>query len=401
MPEAIRQRILNWVERMHTGDTGYRMSASSDSSLFTSLFALFVFDLFGEVGRWNPAKRNVWIDYINSFQDEGTGLFLPYPAYTDFGTKTDFQLTSFCLSALHMLNGEPKYQLNFLNTWTHQDDVNRYLTEQGCLEGRPGSGNMAMFLAIFLSYQYDKNESSAADNIAEWFYQHNKFQNRSTGFWGNGIRKQYYSGFQNAFHQFVVYNYWDQRIASYEKIVDSVIAIQDSHGHFTPTPGGGACFDYDAADVLINLGLKNNYRSNDIKKVLQKLFYAVLDNQNPDGGFCESNKIEHSKTYTLAKNFSNIFSGPKPLLWFVRLAMTMHLALKRGHKLNTHWTNTGTDRYESDLWSTWFRCLTLAEISEAIDIEHPVSKLEWHFQDFIGLGCFKKIPSTSCQSIVS
>ena len=46
--DTFSNRVLHWLESMRVGLGRYRMSASSDSSLFTSCFALYIYDLLGE-----------------------------------------------------------------------------------------------------------------------------------------------------------------------------------------------------------------------------------------------------------------------------------------------------------------------------------------------------------------
>ena len=263
-------RVLKWVSKMQTGPTRFRMNEGADSTIFTSCFALFIFDLFGEVKGWTQKEKDIWVDYINSFQDEDTGYFIPGGFKGDLNTKPVQQLTCFCLSALDILGTKPRYKLSFLKQWQITDAVYNCLHSRGCFEGKPGSGNTATFLGIFLTHQYEKhNDELHKDLINSWFYHHERSQNKTTGFWGNTFSKKYYWGFQNAFHQFVVYNYWDRLIPNYTNIVEIVLSLQGPDGHFGPIPGSGGCWDYDAADILINCGYRNGYRKNEIEESIK------------------------------------------------------------------------------------------------------------------------------------
>jgi hypothetical protein len=389
--DGLRTRVLNWVYSMQTAPAQFRMNEGADSAIFTSCFALFIFDLFGQVDTWPQKERDIWIDYINSFQDENSGYFIPDNFDGELNTKPVQQLTSFCLSALDILGSYPNYELSFLKQWPKPEDVSDYLKHIGCFRGLPTTGNMAMFLAIFLTHQYEKyKDESALARLNSWFYWHDKTQNKSTGFWGNSLKNRYYAGFQNAFHQFVIYNYWERQISYCNKIVDIVLSLQDKDGHLGPIPGGGGCYDYDAADILINCGYKKGYRKKDIESALTRLFFAILKSQNEDGGFCESRKRPSSIMHVW-KYSKFIFSGHNPYLWHYRLRATLSASRSKEKIVKTHWAQKGRLWDQSDLWNTWFRCLTLAEILETLNLNHNLNNIGLKFHNLIGLGFFRVV----------
>ena len=385
-----RNEVLKWVYSMQTGPTSFRMNEGADSTIFTVCFALFIFDLFGEVGAWMQKDRRIWADYINSFQDKDSGYFIPDNYSGKLNSKPLQQLTTFCLDALDMLGESPRYDpFIALNQWPTSEDVADYLKKIGCFKGYPTTGNMAMFLGIFLTRKYLRDgDKTDKDLLETWFNAHEKTQNKSTGFWGNSLSNRYYHGFQNAFHQFVIYNYWDRAIPLYTKIVDIVLSLQDEDGHFGPIPGGGGCWDYDATDILINCGYKKGYREKDVELALTRLFFAILKNQNNDGGFCES-KARPSNPIEVFGYLNFIFSDHNLYLTYYRLRATLNVARRGKRMIETHWTRKGREWGQSDLWDTWFRCLTLAEITESIDFDNPLKHLNWKFHKLIGLGFFK------------
>lgn len=384
-----RSRVLNWLCSLQVSTTKFKMSILSDSSVFTSCFALFIFDLFGEVDKWSQKEKNTWIDYIASFQNSNSGYFIPDDYIGDLNTKPVQQLTCFCLSALHILKARPKHELTFLKQWQQPEDIYEYLKKIGCFKGISTTGNMAMFLAIFLTYQYEQyKDQFALDRLTSWFYWHDRMQNQSTGFWGNSLSNKYYAGFQNALHQFVIYNYWGRSVPNYSKIVDAVLSLSDHDGHFGIVPGGGGCYDYDAADILINCGFKRSYRKDDIEHSLNKLLFIILNEQKDDGGFCES----VSRPFSLLRIMSRkvlryIFKNKNPYLWYYRLRSTINASRRNNTIIYDHWTAKGRLWDQSDLWNTWFRCLTIAEIDRTFD--ESIRTFNWKFHKFIGLGFFQ------------
>ncbi len=383
---GFNDKVLNWVLKMQTGPTQFSMSEGTDSTIFTSCFALFIFDLFGIVDTWTERERRLWIDYLHSFQDEESGYFVPDSFDGDFNSKPVHQLTCFCLSALNILGDSPKYKFSFIKQWPHPEDIYEYLKNSGCFTGKPGSGNTAMFLAIFLTYQYERyKDESALERLNTWFDCHEKEQNRLTGFWGNSLNNKHYAGFQNAFHQFVIYNYWKRPVPHYRNITDKVLSLQVQDGYFGPVPGGGGCWDFDAADILINCGYKMDYRKKDIETALIRLFSALRKNQNDDGGFCESRK-RLSRSINIIGRSNFIFSDLNPYHSFLRFKATLRES--RSNIMKTHWVKIGHKWNHSDLWNTWFRCLTLAEIVRSISFDNSLSNLKWKFHNTIGLGYF-------------
>lgn len=366
------------------------MNEGTDGTIFTTCFALFIFDLFGKIDTWSKKERDLWIDNISSFQDRDSGYFIPDNFEGKLNTKPVQQLTYFCLSALHILGSFPKYELLFLKQWPQSEDVYNYLNNIGCFSGFPTTGNMAMFLAIFLTYQYEKNkDKSALERLNLWFYSHEKTQNSSIGFWGNYLKNKYYAGFQNAFHQFVIYTYWNRPVPYNRKIVDTVMSLQDEDGHFGPIPGGGGCWDFDAADILIHCGYERGYRIKDVETSLKKLSKAILISQNNDGGFCEARKhVASLKEIFRFENLKFIFKGANPYLWYYRLKTMVVNSRKKRAKIYTHWTKEGRSWDQSNLWDTWFRCLTVAEIETVL--RKSATKIDWKFHKFIGVGYYSK-----------
>ena len=66
---------------------------------------------------------------------------------------------------------EKSFTFKFLDElYPDVNDVNTYLYERGCHIGNSGSGNKAMFLGIFLTYEYERTgRKDLLDKINAWF----------------------------------------------------------------------------------------------------------------------------------------------------------------------------------------------------------------------------------------
>ena len=384
--ETLRIRVLNWLNSLKTSEACFRMDEDTDGTLYTTCFALFLYDLFRETDSWSEDDRQKWADRILENQDPDTGYFIPEGYVGELETKPVQQLTGFCLSALTILDATPRYDLAFLEKWCSKKDIYTYLDSAGCFEGLSTTGNMAMFLGIFLTYQCRiLNSPDKEEFIQYWFEIHDRTQNPDTGFWGQRRHNRYYAGFQNSFHQFVVYNYWKKNIQYHDRIVDKVLSLCDRKGQFGIVPGGGGCYDYDAADILIQCGIKNDYRTADIVPVLENLFKVILKFQNEDGGFSDSFcRPESFFSLVTPSVFQFCFQNLNPFISYYRFRSTVNAVRQKNRMKKDHWTKGERCWHKSDLWNTWFRCLTLAEIDTALTGQTA----RWKFHECIGLGHF-------------
>lgn len=384
-----KKSVLSWLDSMSIDGIRFKMNEGADASLYTSCFALFIQDLFGCTENWSEGRKTRWSDYINGFQCQKTGYYLPPEYDGSLNSKPVLQLTCFCLSALAILKQCPGSDLTEVRKWLGDGCVTDYLDRAGVKQGAATSGNLSMLQAILLTHEYERTKSPSLLNaIEEWFDYHETYQNPGTGFWGDAtVPNRFWTGYQNAFHQFVIYTYWNRPVPNHDKIIDRLLKLQNRDGHFGPLPGGGGCSDYDAADILINCGLNNGYETESVTKALKKLFFAILGSQNTDGGFCESARINLTPSQ-IPRSIGHVFSIFHPLLWYYRNRLLVD-ALTKGKSIHTHWTRKGRRWHQSDLWNTWFRCLTLAQISERLEVNHPLESMNWKFHDFIGLGFFR------------
>ncbi len=385
--DPIKTKVLNWLETLKVPGNGcrYRFSAFTDDTIFCTCFALFILDLFKEVEQFTFAYRQKWISYIESFQNEQHGYFEPKEYYHKDKERNRYQLTCFCLSALGILDAEPKFPLRFIEQWKTPDDVKRYLYERECHKGRAGSGNKAMFLVIFLTYEYERTkESHLLDKINAWFEFHDKTQNQS-GFWGSDLKSHFFHGLQNGFHQLLVYFYWNRPITKLNRIVDVALKIQDRNGLFSPIYGGWPCYDYDAIHILVNAHNMLDDRRKEIAASLEKAFYAINENQNEDGGFCQSKRNPRG-AMNLIEDLPFYMFGNNPCVWYQRLQKSISVTIRRKDPITTGWTKNGRMLDESNLWDTWFRCLSLAEIINTVVLKDGLGLKKSNFHKTIGLG---------------
>ncbi|NJM31817.1 MAG: hypothetical protein HC848_01665, partial [Limnobacter sp.] len=154
----------------------------------------------------------------------------------DIHSKPYRQLLAFSLSALAVLPGASP---SLLDDLVHEQllvlgfpDV---LDTQGCLQGRAGSGNQAMFVAIFLLHGRKHLGLDTQAHINTWTNQHLEHMNQF-GFWGkaSGIT---HLQFQNGYHQHEVLEYLGvENPRPDQNSLEAVSSLADTQGHFAPSP---------------------------------------------------------------------------------------------------------------------------------------------------------------------
>ena len=180
----LKTQVLNYLQTLKKGDTNYNFSSSVKGNIYSSIIALYIYDLLGETKKFSNEKKQIWIKYINSYQDKETGYFMPERQITNRPERNYLQLTTFCLSALRILGAKPLVDPPFKEELKNPDYIKSYLKKYNCLEGKRGSGNMAMFLGILLTYFFeDTNDEIYKNNLDKWFDLHDLSVNVN-GFWG-------------------------------------------------------------------------------------------------------------------------------------------------------------------------------------------------------------------------
>ena len=391
-------QVLQWLEQLRLNNEpygAYRMSRSTEATLFSSCFALFIRKLCNDLDTITNDQRKEWSELIKSSQDEKTGLFIcpelknnnkwseNLTSHHDWGYVA-WQSTTFCLSALEALNDKPRFPFKFLEKWNSEETIIKFLEKLDWNKRVWTAGNIAMFLGIALICNQEMCGNDNSSFINCFFDWHDKFQDSKSGFWCTENTPTLLALF-GAMHQFLLYYYTERSLKYKRKIIDNTLRFQEKDGHFFPC-GGGVCEDYDAANTLVNMYKKIDYRQKDIENSLRLLFKAVLKTRGNDGGFLWVNR----KNYIIKDWCDQVFSFQRYRHlkdWKMALRRTTGTQLRRIKKqgrLPSGWIDTPIPLHESDLFATWLRLLVIAEVSQII--QTPFSKINWNFLKTPGLG---------------
>lgn len=396
-PLSLRKRVLEWVETMRVkhGSYGrYKMSPSTRPYLLSSCYAAFIRELYSDLANLSTGKRKEWIDYINSCQDEGTGLFCdpemrPEQVKNHSWEYLSLQSTTLCLSALSALQGTNRYPLHYDGRWYNPSGIVQWLKERDWSDAWM-EANTVMFVGILLIREFTEHRTVKAKKVLEKMLQWlDQFQDPCTGYWGTREGASLLNGMAGAYHLYLLYYYLDRPLKYLDKIIDFTLSLQQEDGFFSPRGGGGACEDIDAIDTLVNAYQRTTYRRADIVRALMRALPSLLVSQNEDGGFVYARRRRfHLKEWIRLLTFMK--EDHWTFKWRLRL---MGAVLKdqftpgRGLR-NTEWPKMTVPVRESDMLATWFRSLTIAEISQIFP-ESPYASLKWTFRDSPGLGWFQ------------
>ena len=306
--KGVRERLATFVGACDADPSAYRLTPLAEATPFARCFAVFLLQLLRD-----PAL-SVMAEPLSLAIVRDLKAARSRPD-VDIRAKAFRQLLAFSLSALAVLPGASPCLLDELVVEQLSDRGVEDLESLGCLDGRAGSGNQAMFIAIFLLHGRDLLGLDTQSLIDAWVDAHLRFMNR-LGFWGNEVRMTHLQ-FQNGYHQHEVLEHLGVDNPRREQTLAAVRDLADSEGHFAPYPGGGGCYDYDAVFMLTPEGRVPNDAT---RALLLRTAASIIAEQQPDGGFAESLRVRPRSLTNLHMSVTHTLDAfGKGPLFFERL----------------------------------------------------------------------------------
>ena len=369
--QKCREEAIRFLACLVAEPGVFRLTAAADPSDYARCFHVFLAHTLKVPQAQSSENLAVDIRAAARLQRRQSG-----DRYRD---KPYRQLLTFSLSALHLLGALREDPLADLVEEQLPVSVHEDLHRLGCLDGLAGSGNQAMFVAIFLLHGRDYLGLATQPLIDEWVEAHMRRLNRF-GFWGPDAGMTHLQ-FQNGYHQHEVLEYLAVENPCLKNTLAAVRGLADAQGHFAPYPGGGGCYDYDAVFMLTPDG---HMPDADTRTLLLRTKATIASEQGRDGGFAESVYVRPRTLGNLRMFMSHTWNavGNGPL-FFERLRYGLTLQRPKHNRIHTHWSNYSRRWEESDLWDTWFRMLALARIDVAMN---PENAGDWGFIDYPGIG---------------
>lgn len=371
--DPLRRAALSFRESCVKDGGAYALTPCAEPTAFARCFAVFIGRLCGAGAENKDAQAQAL--------EAEMRLCRARAAEADLRGKSYRQLLTFTLSALAALGALKPETLADLIEEQITQDVRRDLTAYGCLQGKAGSGNQAMFTALFLLHGRDVLGLKTQSRLDAWTELHLRAMNRF-GFWGPDLGMTHLQ-FQNGYHQYEILEYLGVSNPKQAQTVATVRGLADSLGHFAPYPGGGGCYDYDAVFLLTPQG---RIPDEETRLVLGRTAATLAAERRPEGGFAESLYVRPRSWPHLSLFARHVLQAAGFRAWPLfaeRLRYALTLQRPCHDRIATHWSLYARRWDEADLWDTWFRLLALARIEAALD---PAKAAAWGFIDYPGIG---------------
>jgi hypothetical protein len=354
--QDFRAGLLDWLEGLHQ-DGRWRLWAGGPPHLLPTCFAVFLRELLGDL----PAgsRREATIAALLAERDPATGWFDRNLDHARLGPRHDAgylrrQQTHFALLALRLLEAHREIDLPFLEAWREAGRLEAFFES---LDWRDPwrESNEVMFALYFLEHETARGgDPRWAERLREGLAWLRRTQ-RPSGLWGVGAERRVYGAIYGAFHFLFFFLHHEAAMPGAAELLAWTRRLQTNEGLFAHNRGGGACEDYDCVDLLVKLG-----DSGDRGRLLRAA-EAVLASRNADGGFPWARPLRPAAAFWLGNWMPGLSVGEN-----LRLLRQRSLALA-GRRAS--WTYSGLEELRcptqaSDVWSTWFRCLVLAEVDD-------------------------------------
>lgn len=383
---------ITYIENMRVKDSTYgiyKISKDCIPTLLSSCFSALGRELIGDLSSLTSIETQSWVAFIQNHQNPLNGFFVePELMLQGLSTHSSeyiiHQATYFSLHALDALGTDIKYRIKFVDQFWTKGQILSWLEKLDWSKPWLVS-NEIMFLFTFLIYDYERfGNNLSLETVFDGLDWLDAKQDSTTGFWGTDEGASLFDSMAGAYHILLFYYYLKRPINYPKKIIDNTLILQKTDGLFSAFGGGGSCEDLDAIDILVNLRLHTNYKSNEIMTSLEKAKNALAETQNEDGGFRWVNRRSINLNYWVD------ILNPKPILPMPRFKM-IKTGIRRTLKpiketiKYSGWDQMEFPIYSSDLWSTWFRLLALAEI-DCVKNNNSSNINKWNFRKLCGLG---------------
>lgn len=347
------ERFVSWLHRTWSG-TASALYPGGPPRLMPTCFAVLAAECSGQLADFGEQRLRAAIEYIRGHQQADTGLFVDGPVEKGSVSLQSpqyirLQHTYFALHALDALGSSPLHDVHWVKNLKSQEYM------RGWFDGGPWHSpwlhsNHFMFVLTFLQQLHersdDQNALQAYDAILDYL---DVRQDPVSGSWQPECWRDDQHAIFAGYH-FLPYYFWRGRRPRFvEQQIDTTLGIQSDDGFYLP--GGGACEDLDAVHTLVMMAMVSDHRADEVKRSLIRCARAILAHQNADGGFSNYSISDEGRIRRWIRRTN-----------LDRMFLRRNL-VKRTWSYST-WKPLTCPLDSSDMWSAWFRPLSLALIAE-------------------------------------
>jgi len=395
------KRIVKFINQLYNGNGTFNFSPRNRvTNIYSTCFAIMALDLINKLADYPLEEKKKMINYLHKSQDPESGLFIDKNCIPSENSShnleyINLQITDFAQMALVTLGSKPRYKYLFLKKYKNKKYLEEWLEKLNWKNPWLVS-NLIMFLLNSFIYEqeiFKVNNRAYINFIINWLTSN---QDQKKGYWNLGKKATIHNQMAGAYHFLFFYTYLNKKPKLIPKIIDSTLSIQDYDGLFNYAGGGGSCDDLDAIDILCRSTFYTDYKREQIVKSLRRAYISIIKNQNKDGGFCwaKRNTLSFKKILFMFNFKTLINNGIKEFLinFAFKLKNQVYIIfLKRLTWKYSGLNSMEVELNESDIWSTWFRLLSLALIETTFpEISEDKKTFDWKMRTKCGLGFYKR-----------
>lgn len=337
-----------FLESLRTRDVLFRFSNDGNITVVSNSLGLILgYGLYG-ANFLNTDKSATILSYLRNIQERKSGKFIdpmlevyPTPHGLEHKNYLEWQSTYYAIFCLELAGLQSQYSLKFLEPilFDYRSVIDWI---QSLNWSKPWRiSNDIMFLLFFIhsrSLGLSKSQKIFYTNIVlDWLDAH---QDSETGLWIAGkSSKQIWEGMGATYHFLPFYDLYNRPVCFSEGMFNSIRFLQQSDGLFHIEGGGGACSDMDATDMLLRIAKYIPSLNDQVSDILFKILPGLLDCQQLDGGFSEKTRSYCSRNHSIDINYGR-------------------------------WSAISYNICCSDIWSTWCRYKSVAQIYQYLSYEN-------------------------------
>lgn len=375
MNKNLIPQLFNWLKNITTETGEFCLSVKNKPTLMSNCFGLSLLVL---------VKKNT--DNVSVYQDKLCQKILVYydknqDVYNDPLLKQEEilsplhtydylveQTSYFCRHILYLLGYKVPFNPEAKQEIYNPDWVTKYLSDLDWSDPWLES-NKAMFLLDRLTFNslYKKRKINYLPSLNAAFDYFDNSIDPKTGLWGTDKNSGLMRGVAGSYHIIPYYLFFKRPIPFVKEMVKSVLRLENPEGLFYPIAGGCACVDTDAIGILSLLYHLVPYYHQEIKAILARSRELILNLQSSGGGFVESGASSSQRLSGVDNNSGDLLNQ----IWTSGTSMKY-----------SSWNAMEYDTDKPDLWSTYFRLLSIAYCDTILQTEHLK---QWNFESIPGL----------------
>ena len=337
---------------------GFRFAPHQPPTLMATSYSVLGLEFLNGLEQFTDTQRTGIINFLTAKVNSRGEFHDPlFQASDILSQEHDFsyfqeETTTFCQQALDALQAPPPPPREW--AWNNKEGLLEYF---GSIPWKNPwlDSNRVMFALSQLCHDADRHHKPELLNLVDagldWLDAH---QSSETGLWQGSHEVNLTNAMAATFHFTFYYSFRCRPLLYSDRIIDSCLKLQESHGLFSGNAVGNSCLDYDALDLLAKASLVTDYRADDVKVTRQIASLALQQLCNPDGGFANckeymplvGRKVKLLKKLGLSKIFPLTSRFPAQDLYTVC------------------WNLLSCDNIKSNSHSTWFRLLAIRLASQ-------------------------------------